>query len=206
MRGPGAGVVLFRQGNFNEIRGNSVTGAGTGIFQFGFARAQDEVRLRNTLVADNHVFDSGAGIFLAFPVGTVVTENRVTRNGTEGIVDAGDFSRIGGNVVNGNGAVGISLTDGSDFAAVTDNRTSDNGGDGVFASNDSGPLSLTDNFSKGNADDGIDVDTPGATLSRNKAIHNGDFGIEAVPGVTDGGGNKAAGNGNPAQCLNVSCR
>jgi uncharacterized membrane protein len=32
------------------------------------------------------------------------------------------------------------------------------------------------------------------------------FGIEAVPGVTDGGGNKASGNGNPLQCLNVFCR
>jgi hypothetical protein len=27
-----------------------------------------------------------------------------------------------------------------------------------------------------------------------------------VPGVTDGGGNKARGNGNPAQCLNVTCK
>jgi hypothetical protein len=26
-----------------------------------------------------------------------------------------------------------------------------------------------------------------------------------VPGVTDGGGNHAAANGNPAQCTNVAC-
>jgi len=32
-----------------------------------------------------------------------------------------------------------------------------------------------------------------------------DLGIEAVAGVTDGGGNHAAGNGNPAQCTNVDC-
>ena len=44
------------------------------------------------------------------------------------------------------------------------------------------------------------------TIARNKAIHNGDLGIEAVPGVTDGGGNKASANGNPAQCINVSCK
>ena len=31
------------------------------------------------------------------------------------------------------------------------------------------------------------------------------LGIEAVAGVTDGGGNKAAGNGNPLQCTNVRC-
>ena len=63
-------------------------------------------------------------------------------------------------------------------------------------------------------DDGIDVDQAtlsppqfhSATVARNKAHHNGDYGVEAVPGVTDGGGNKAHGNGNPLQCLNVSCR
>ena len=33
------------------------------------------------------------------------------------------------------------------------------------------------------------------------ANDNGDLGIEAVSGVTDGGGNRARGNGNPAQCV-----
>jgi len=27
-----------------------------------------------------------------------------------------------------------------------------------------------------------------------------------VPGVIDGGGNRAAGNGNPAQCTNIDCK
>jgi hypothetical protein len=34
---------------------------------------------------------------------------------------------------------------------------------------------------------------------------NDDLGIEAVAGVTDGGGNQASGNGNPAQCTGVAC-
>jgi hypothetical protein len=34
---------------------------------------------------------------------------------------------------------------------------------------------------------------------------HGDLGIEAVAGVTDGGGNKVSGNGNPLQCTNVFC-
>jgi hypothetical protein len=54
-------------------------------------------------------------------------------------------------------------------------------------------------------DDGIDVDSSATTLIGNHAVHNGDLGIEAVPGVTDGGGNHAAANGNPAQCTNVDC-
>jgi hypothetical protein len=39
----------------------------------------------------------------------------------------------------------------------------------------------------------------------NVAVRNDDLGIEAVPGVTDGGGNHAAANGNPTQCTNVAC-
>ena len=54
-------------------------------------------------------------------------------------------------------------------------------------------------------DDGIDVNNPSTTLSGNVAVRNRDLGIEAVPGVTDGGGNHAAANGNPQQCTNVSC-
>jgi hypothetical protein len=54
--------------------------------------------------------------------------------------------------------------------------------------------------------DGIRVDAPGTLIRRNVANDNGDFGIEAVEGVIDGGGNRASGNGNPLQCLNVFCK
>ena len=37
------------------------------------------------------------------------------------------------------------------------------------------------------------------------ARRNGDLGIEAVRGVIDGGGNRASGNGDPRQCVNVRC-
>ena len=56
-----------------------------------------------------------------------------------------------------------------------------------------------------NSDDGIDTDNPQTTITGNIANNNGDLGIEAVPGTTDGGGNLASGNGNPAQCVGVSC-
>ena len=35
-------------------------------------------------------------------------------------------------------------------------------------------------------------------------LEDGSYGIEAVPGVI-AFGNKASGNGNPQQCLNVTC-
>ena len=61
------------------------------------------------------------------------------------------------------------------------------------------------NRAAGNGDDGIDVESPSSWLVRNLVARNGDLGIEAVPGVR-GWGNRAAGNGNAAQCLNVRCR
>jgi hypothetical protein len=66
--------------------------------------------------------------------------------------------------------------------------------------------SLERNTATGFLDDGFDVEAPGTRLRRNTANDNGDFGIEAVQGVIDLGGNRASGNGNPLQCLNVVCR
>jgi hypothetical protein len=44
------------------------------------------------------------------------------------------------------------------------------------------------------------------TVEKNRADDNRDLGIEAEAGAVDGGGNKASGNGNPAQCVNVACK
>ena len=64
-----------------------------------------------------------------------------------------------------------------------------------------------------NFDDGIDVDLGRSdpagvdtVVRANKAYFNADLGIEAAPGTTDGGGNKARHNGNPAQCVGVVCK
>jgi hypothetical protein len=53
--------------------------------------------------------------------------------------------------------------------------------------------------------DGINVNRPANTVSGNVALHNRALGIEAVPGVIDGGRNLAFGNGDPRQCLIVAC-
>src|SRR4051795_8979958 len=78
--------------------------------------------------------------------------------------------------------------------------------DGIFVEETATHILLDGNVAVGSPDDGIDVDNAETTLRRNVADDNGDLGIEAVPGVADGGHNRARQNGNPAQCLNVSCR
>jgi hypothetical protein len=88
---------------------------------------------------------------------------------------------------------------------VEKNRLLRNRGDGIRV--EGGRSTLVGNVAVGNHDDdGIEVVKPGSTLSSNRANDNADLGIEAVPGTIDGGKNKARGNGNPMQCLNISCR
>jgi hypothetical protein len=50
----------------------------------------------------------------------------------------------------------------------------------------------------------MDVRDLTALIVGNTAFGNGDYGIEAVRGAR-GGGNRASGNGNPEQCLNIAC-
>jgi hypothetical protein len=88
---------------------------------------------------------------------------------------------------------------------VTRNFASSEHADGILVDPDATGTSLSDNVAVASGDDGIDVDAPGTTVTGNVADHNHDLRIEAVPGVVDGGGNHANGNGNPAQCTDVGC-
>ena len=49
---------------------------------------------------------------------------------------------------------------------------------------------LSRNTARGAGDDGFDVESRSAKLTENRALRNGDLGIEAVHGVNDGGGNR----------------
>lgn len=54
-----------------------------------------------------------------------------------------------------------------------------------------------------NRTDGIDAGAD-STVTRNVANRNGELGIRGT-GAIDGGGNRAAGNGDPLQCLDIVC-
>jgi hypothetical protein len=64
---------------------------------------------------------------------------------------------------------------------------------------------VTRNNASNNSGTGIQLFEPGAYVSRNTADDNGEWGIAGVLGTVDGGGNRAHGNAEPAQCLNVAC-
>jgi large repetitive protein len=165
----------------------------------------------------------------------LVTRNSIRRWGGDGIVivdEPQDGSEPAtDNAVTSNdlrnGSTGIELFE-IDGGTVRDNvvrdnnvlRTSDNGilvdaatsveGSGNFPFNylvgvgPSGTL-IDGNTADGNQLDGIHIDAAGNVIKHNVADRNGGYGIFAFAGNTDGGGNSATGNGQPAQCAGVRC-
>ncbi len=85
------------------------------------------------------------------------------------------------------------------------NQVREAGTDGMSIGSAAADTLLERNFAEGAGDNGFDVQGAATTLTENTANHNDDLGIAAVPGVSDGGGNRASGNGNPLQCTNVFC-
>ena len=163
-----------------DIVGNSTSGNGT----TGISLESGSVR---NVIERNKVFDNGtAGIgiglqdFVRTPADNWVADNRVLRNGT----------------------AGIQILRGRD-TDVALNLIRRNGGDGILVG---GRTVLDGNTSVRNGDDGIQVNGVQSTVENNRADNNADLGIVALPGVTDGGGNRARHNGNPLQCLNVFCK
>jgi hypothetical protein len=150
----------------------------------------------NTVVR-NHVRDStgcedgcGFGISLEGGTGNLVADNIVVRGRGAGIRVA-DFESEGGPPAVDN--------------VIRRNLVRDSEGDGFLVGGSVTGTLLEGNIAIGAGGDGVHADSSTTTLTRNVLLRNGDFGIEAVPGVIDGGGNRARGNGNPAQCLNVAC-
>jgi parallel beta-helix repeat protein len=138
-------------------------------------------------IAHNSLEDNAVGIELSDSFGaSLIEQNRLSRNGS-----------------------GISLFE-SQNSHVRQNRVSHSGngplissGDGIFV--DDRNNMIEKNFTSFNARDGINVG-PATTLRGNVATRNGRLGIEASVGIVDAGGNRAFGNGDPLQCLNVMCK
>ena len=213
-------AVLFVSGSNNTVLGSSIRGsvfAGRGA--------------RNTTIRVNDIIGPGlpTGIDNWGAEATRIIRNRITRfeTGIHLYEDSHD-ARIRGNTIKRN-VVGVRLSD-DGFADILDgvvvlaNNLSVNGATGLLMSPDSGDSSLglrilgnaasrngaspagTTNDAAETVDDGIHVYEAGTTVTigGNRANRNSDYGIQAK-GVTDGGGNTAAGNGDPGQCFGVIC-
>jgi Right handed beta helix region len=120
----------------------------------------------------------------------------------DGVTVSGSFNRIARNVFNV-GFQGIEVTSGQ-ANVVARNLVLNAGGDGVLTDAQATNTIIIRNLVGHSAADGIDVKSASTAILLNTANNNGSYGIEAVPGVV-AFGNKASGNGNPLQCLNLTC-
>jgi hypothetical protein len=77
--------------------------------------------------------------------------------------------------------------------------------DGFVVGEDAVGTVLLRNITFVSADDGLDIRAASSRLGRNSAAYSNGYGIRAVPGTMDLGGNRASNNRGPAQCLNIAC-
>ncbi|WP_171057964.1 right-handed parallel beta-helix repeat-containing protein [Modestobacter altitudinis] len=196
-------------GSGTTVRRNVVSDSGGGI------DVNDEAS--GIRVEENELRRVGDGIIVGVASDTLVRRNVVDavgggeRGGFGIILDGSVRSTVARNAVHatGNGpAIYVAHLDAASAPRdnhVTHNHATSQHADGILVDPDATGTALSGNVAVNSGDDGIDVDAPGTTLTGNLAAHNHDLGIEAVAGVVDGGGNRAGGNGNPAQCTNISC-
>ena len=234
VRGPGAGIIVTRSDTV-RVAANRVSGsafAGIPVFESQHVAITDNTvtTSRNDTgiglfdgssqseVTGNRLSRNGAGIGLdngAFD--NLIAGNSVARNDSGVIVDVGTHdNRVVENVIEDSLFEGIAVV-GSDGNLIARNRVARNGAreaaggivvipwpDDVAETSDANVLA--DNATLDNDGDGIRVgEGQAANLIRgSRADRNTLLGINA-PGSIDGGGNHAARNGDPRQCVGVAC-
>lgn len=195
------GAFLVRLGsNDNLIQGNSSTqNADAGLIVSG---SNGNRVLNNTLQGSGD-----SGIFLQSANGSTITGNDVRLN-TGGIeLSDSDNNLIRSNIANDTTGDGISL-ELSVNNRLELNQVNSNNSRGIYVAGDAAAGSgnrLVDNTANANNGDGIHVSKAVHTLQGNTARNNGGWGVFADPGNVDGGGNRASGNGQAAQCAGVVC-
>jgi parallel beta-helix repeat protein len=187
--GVGSDAVVIAGGQQNTIRNSTLMGRFLGLGVSGSDRISVVGNTANGFFAGAMSLTSNFGL---------IAHNRTGTTNTGSISVSGSSNRLAHNQIRGS----LDLLVGTANVVVRNWIVA--GVDGIFVSPSATGTTLRRNVAAGNADDGIDVESASTVLVRNTANDNGDLGIEAVSGVADFG-NRAAGNGNPFQCLNVSC-
>jgi parallel beta-helix repeat protein len=191
----GDGIRLQDDSNENRLTRNTVDAEGRGI-----AIWNSRQNLLKGNAASGH-----SGNDLSGAERTVIVGNTFYGGPSDALALSGsDDNLIRDNAVP-SGYDGIHVS-GGEGNVIRSNSVGPVASDGIRIEVGSMETVIADNVASNNRDDGIDIAAAGALVRRNVANDNGDLGIEAVGSVIDGGGNRASGNGNPLQCLNVFCK
>jgi parallel beta-helix repeat protein len=186
----GVAMALVRSEG-NEVRTNRISpvpgGSGT-IFSspegIVVSEGGDNHLVGNTIDASGFL----GGIDVAGSTGNLIEDNTVTTVGTAFVETAAILIR--------------SL---SDATVISDNDATSQQADGIRVQDGATGTLVQNNLASRNGLDGIHVLAASTTIAGNTANDNAKLGIEAAAGVIDGGGNRASGNGDPAECVGVVC-
>jgi hypothetical protein len=203
VRGNGTGRGITILGTGTVLTNGTVTGFETGVYSEASNGRIEDLAVKNNarvgiqldgfhgggdIVQRNHVEGNGTGIRLGGTRLLVhLLENHVTDNLGDGVVapDQNDGILVQGNHVTGNGGNGLVVSE--SVARILDNNLNRNKLDGL------------------RADDRPEF-VAAWMVSGNHARSNGGHGLDGLtPGITDGGGNRAGGNGLEPQCVNFTC-
>jgi parallel beta-helix repeat protein len=205
-RNPGPGIHVQASAD-NLIKGNLISRSSPGILLGGERRAD---RANRNQIRRNRFVRNAAGILLGRGNRNVIARNRLSRDGDGIAIENARGNLVALNVILDARKDGIylGLDDppiGGVDNAVRRNVVRRSGGDGFAVRSTDHNSLLAGNLARRSGDDGYDVESSSTKLARNRAVGNDDLGIEAVFGVIDRGGNRASGNGDPRQCLNITC-
>ena len=202
---PGPGVHVA-DSDHNLIKGNLFSHSSPGVLIGGDS---SEDRGDHNEVRGNRFVRNHGGISVGPGSRNVLTRNHFSGEGIG--IDKGRHNLVARNVVveprKTGIRLGVDLTDGSIGGVdniVRRNVVKRSGGNG-FLVNRKGTSVLRRNIAIGAKGDGFHVENRATRLAKNRARRNADLGIDAVQGVVDGGGNRASGNGDKRQCVNVKC-
>jgi nitrous oxidase accessory protein NosD len=212
------GVGVFDGATGNTITDNLFSQDGAGV-ENNFADA--------TIVERNTMKSTGSGVIVESSDNLRITDNEISHSVAAmcegcgiGIQIYGNNILVARNTLIDSPRYGIELDDFQDegHSPAIGNKIVANrvigSGIGIAIGPEAGGVVLDTLISTNTVvnaiGDGIQLLGPStgletSTLSGNRALHNGQLGINTVEGTRDGGGNRAAGNGDPRQCVNILC-
>jgi parallel beta-helix repeat protein len=214
------GIELETSSNDNHIGHNKVSNNFDGIHLVGsdankvdhndvFGNSASAIVLitgsDNNKVEHNGAHDNATwGITQDASNGNTYRHNKIFKNNTAGFEPFNSTNlRFDHNDLNQN-KIGIELFN-TDASVFSDNHIRSSTLDGIHSFTGSSGNLFKKNHADKNGANGIDVIDAGNTITKNHADKNTNLGIFAAPGNVDAGGNKAHHNGNPAQCVGVTC-
>jgi parallel beta-helix repeat protein len=198
------GILLVRSSR-SRVTGSSASRNGLTTDFPGMAMIESH----NNRITHNAMFrNADLGLFVAGSDHNHIGHNRMRGHREGGILLEGDGNEIVRNRLVRDGILITLVTRQGRAVGNVVGRNHVRGAPKIGIAVDSVPRGtvIRGNQVFGVGDDGFGVESSRTTLTRNVARNNHHLGINAVEGVIDGGGNRASGNGDARQCLNVACQ